>query len=129
MSVEEEEYLGAVTDAQLLTVKVFMGFGEIFSRTYPVREALLAALLEGGVVAPFIENLAALQTLDSPDRFREDHRIWLELTTENLRSTPKQHKQFATEIWSDLPTSTANWPRRVSEVDSRYLPHFVKVLH
>ena len=84
-SAEEEEYLGAVTDAQLLSVRIFQGFGQIFSQTYPLREALLAALLEGGVGTPFIGNLAALEALDPPDRFREDHRIWLEATRELVR--------------------------------------------
>ncbi len=85
LSAEEEEYLGAVRDAQLLTVGVFAGFRQIWGQTYPVREALLAALLKGGVGTPFIDNLAALETLDPPERFREDHRIWLEANRGFLR--------------------------------------------
>ena len=85
LSAEEEEYLGAVRDAQLLTVGVFAGFQQIWGQTYSVREALLAALLRGGVGTPFIDNLAALETLDPPERFREDHRIWLEANREFLR--------------------------------------------
>ncbi len=85
LSAEEEAYLGAVRDAQLLTIGIFQGFGQVFSQTYPVREALLAALLENGIGTPFIGNLAALEELDPPDRFREDHRIWLEATRESLR--------------------------------------------
>ena len=85
LSVEEEEYLSAVKDAQLLSVKIFQDFGQIFSQTYPVRGVLLAALLDGGVGTPFIGNLAALEALDPPDRFEDDHRIWLEATRESLR--------------------------------------------
>ena len=85
LSAEEEEYLGAVRDAQLLSAGIFAGFRQIFSQAYPVREVLLAALLEGGVGTPFIGTLAALEALDPPDRFREDHRIWLEATREFLR--------------------------------------------
>ena len=85
LSAEEDEYLGAVRDAQLLTVRVFAGFQQIFGQTYPVREALLAALLEAGVGTPFIGNLAALEALDPPQRFRDDHRIWLEANRGFLR--------------------------------------------
>jgi len=84
-SAEEAEYLGAVRDAQLLSVQIFAGFRQIFSQAYPVREVLLAALLDGGVGTPFIGTLAALEALDPPDRFQEDHRIWLEATREFLR--------------------------------------------
>ena len=85
LSAEEEEYLSAVKDAQLLSVQVFQNFGQVFSQTYPLRETLLAALLEVGVGTPFIGNLAALEALDPPDRFQEDHEIWLETVREQLR--------------------------------------------
>ncbi|PKB70501.1 MAG: hypothetical protein BZY87_10260 [SAR202 cluster bacterium Io17-Chloro-G6] len=85
LSAEDEEFLAAVTDAQLLSVEIFMGFGQIISQTYPLRETLLAALLEAGVGTPFIGNVAALEALDPPERFREDYRIWLEAARELLR--------------------------------------------
>ena len=84
-SAEENLYLGQVTDAEFLMARVFEGFQGIFGRTYPVREALLAALLEGGVGTPFIDKLAALEALDPPARYREDHRIWLDATRESLQ--------------------------------------------
>ena len=85
LSAKEQEYLDKVAAAAQLTVQVFEGFREIFSQTYPVREVLLAALLEGGVGTPYIGNLAALEALDPPERFREVHRVWLEAVREQLR--------------------------------------------
>ncbi len=82
LSAEDEEFLAAITDAQLLSAEIFMRSAQIISQTYPLRETLLAALLESGVGTPFIGNFAALEALDPPDRFREDHRIWLEATRE-----------------------------------------------
>ncbi len=85
LSVAEEEYLGAVRDAQLLTNGIFVRFQDVFSQSYPVRGALLNALLENGIGTPFIGNLAALEELNPPNRFQDDHQIWLEATRENLR--------------------------------------------
>ena len=85
LSAEDEEFLAAITDAQLLSQEIFMRSAQIISQTYPLRETLLAALLESGVGTPFIGNFAALEALDPPDRFREDHRIWLAATRELLR--------------------------------------------
>ena len=64
LSAEEEEYLSAVKDAQLLSVQIFQNFGQVFSQTYPLRETLLAALLEAGVGTPFAGNLAVLEVLN-----------------------------------------------------------------
>ena len=84
-TMEESNYLGEVLRAEQSAEAIFQAFATVFSQSYPVREALLAALLEGGVGTPFIGKLAILEALDPPDRFREDHRIWLEATRESLR--------------------------------------------
>ena len=85
LSAAEQEYLRGVEESERLMIAVFRGFGQIFSQTYPVREALVSALLEGGIGTPFVGKFAALEALDPPERFREDHRIWLEATRESLR--------------------------------------------
>ena len=85
LSVKEEEYLSLVKSAESLSFEIFAGFRQTFSQSYPTREALLAALLEAGVGTPFLPVLAALEDLDPPERFREDHRIWLEATRELAR--------------------------------------------
>ena len=56
---------------------IFQEFRTVVAQSYAVREALIAALLQAGVGTPFIEKNAILRKLDPPERFREDHQIWL----------------------------------------------------
>ena len=85
LSTEESDYLAEVLRAEESAGAVFEDFGTIFAQTYPVREALIAALLKAGVGTPFIDKLAILEALDPPDRFREDHQTWLDATRELFR--------------------------------------------
>jgi hypothetical protein len=84
-TAEESLYLSAVVGAEQSSIAIFQAFGNIISQTYPLRETLIAALLEAGVGTPFIRKTEVLAELDPPERFREDHRIWLEASREMLR--------------------------------------------
>lgn len=86
LSSEESTYLSEVVRAEQSAMAIFQAFGTIFTQTYPVREALIAALLQAGVGTPFIEKTAILEALVPPERFREDHKIWLEASKEQLRT-------------------------------------------
>jgi len=79
------EYLAEVRRAEFSTAAIFQGFRTVFAQSYPVREALITALLQAGVGTPFIEKTAILEELDPPERFRGDHQIWLEAARELLR--------------------------------------------
>ena len=80
LTAEEERYLQSIRDAVELSDQIFMGFQEILRQSYPTREATLSALLEAGVGTPFKVQLEALEVIDPPDRFQDDHRIWVEST-------------------------------------------------
>ena len=85
LTAAEEEYFQQVRAAQALSDQIFANFGEIFRQAFPLRERLLTALLEAGVGAAFTGKLAALETIDPPERFQEDHRRLLEATREAAR--------------------------------------------
>ena len=85
LTTEESAYLSEVLRAEQSSETIFEGFRSIFAQSYPVREALISALLKAGVGTPFIEKNAILEALDPPERFREDHQIWLENARELLR--------------------------------------------
>ena len=85
LTSEESDYLSEVVRAEKSSGAIFQNFQTIFTQTYPVREALIAALLEAGVGTPFIEKTAILEALDPPERFREDHQVWLKASREMLR--------------------------------------------
>ena len=85
LSPEESIYLSEVVRAEQSAGAIFQAFGTIFSQSYPVREALIAALLQAGVGTPFINKVAILEALDPPERFPEDHQIWLDASRELLR--------------------------------------------
>lgn len=85
LTQEESLYLSEVVRAEQSSGAIFQAFRTIFTQTYPVREALIAALLKAGVGTPFINRTAILENLDPPERFREDHLIWLNASRELLR--------------------------------------------
>lgn len=85
LSPEESDYLKEARRAELSSVAIFQEFRTVVTQSYAVREALIAALLQAGVGTPFIEKNAILGKLDPPERFREDHQIWLEAAREQLR--------------------------------------------
>ena len=62
LTAEESAYLREVLRAERSSEAIFEGFRTVFAQSYPVREAL-----------------------DPPERFRDDHQIWLESARELLR--------------------------------------------
>lgn len=84
-ATEESDYLKEVVRAEWASVAVFQAFGSVLSQAYPVRETLIAALLDGGIGTPFIEKTAILESLDPPEVYRKDHEIWLQASQELLR--------------------------------------------
>jgi len=85
LTAEESAYLREVLRAERSSEAIFEGFRTVFAQSYPVREALISALLQAGVGTPFVEKTAILEALDPPERFRDDHQIWLESARELLR--------------------------------------------
>ena len=69
LTVEESAYLSEVLRAEQSSEAIFEGFRSVFAQSYPVREALISALLRAGVGTPFIEKNAILEALDPPERF------------------------------------------------------------
>ena len=47
---QDEAYYAELAAAQALTQANFANFGEIFSNSWPIRSALISALLDAGVV-------------------------------------------------------------------------------
>lgn len=82
---EEREFLAQVGQAEAASGLIFQKFGVIFDQTYPLRATLIAALIEAGIGTPYIEKLKTLESLDPPDRFKDDHLIWVEAVRELLR--------------------------------------------
>ena len=82
---DEEKYFASVREAQALQDGILAAFGQLFRQSYPVREVLLGALLKAGVGTAFTGKLEALEALDPPERFQEDHRNWVATTRELVR--------------------------------------------
>ena len=84
-STADSDYLREVLRAERSSLPIFQNFRTIIGQTYPLREALIDALLTAGVGTPFIEKTAILEALDPPEEFLEDHQIWLAASREQLR--------------------------------------------
>ena len=57
-STADSDYLREVLRAERSSLPIFQNFRTIFGQTYPLREALIDALLTAGVGTPFIEKTA-----------------------------------------------------------------------
>ena len=79
---QEREYFESVRAARALTEENFENFGAIFSQIWPVREALMSALVEAGVGDAFDGTVAALQEITPPVDLETDHELLLAGTTE-----------------------------------------------
>ena len=56
----------------------------LFQQVWPTPETLFDALYQAGAGTVFVETLAALEALDAPDLFRDDHLITLEIARESV---------------------------------------------
>ncbi len=85
LTSEESNYLSEVRRAEQASTAIFRAFGQVISQVYPLRETLIAALIEAGIGTPFVEKTAILESLDPPEAFRKDHQTWLETSRELLQ--------------------------------------------
>ena len=74
----EQAYLDDVEGAAMLIGEKFAQFGELMGRVYATRGALFEALEEAGAGTAFDAGLAAMEALDPPERFRDDHALGLD---------------------------------------------------
>jgi hypothetical protein len=80
-----KEYFASVRAARALTAQNFENFNSIFGRTWPLRQALIAALEEAGVGVAFDGTVEALQGITPPTDLETDHELLLAATTELAR--------------------------------------------
>ncbi len=78
----EIEYFESVRAARALTDENFENFGAIFGRVWPIREALISALVQAGVGDAFDSTVAALQGITPPVDLETDHELLLAGTIE-----------------------------------------------
>ena len=90
----EQAYLDEVEGAAMLIVQNFDHFGEVINSVYPTRGALFGALTEAGAGTAFDDGLAAMEALDPPERFREEH----ELALDGLRDFQRVDRQVGQSV-------------------------------
>lgn len=71
---QDEAYYAELAAAQALTQANFANFGEIFTRSWPVRSALISALLDAGVGNAFFDGLEALKQIQPPPHLQAAHQ-------------------------------------------------------
>ena len=74
----EQAYLDDIEGVTMLIGEKFAHFGELMGRVYATRGALFEALEEAGVGTAFDAGLAAMEALEPPERFRDDHALGLD---------------------------------------------------
>ena len=95
----EQAYLDEVEGAAMLIAQNFDRFGDVINSVFPTRGALLGALTEAGAGTAFDDGLAAMEALDPPERFREEH----ELALDGLREFQRVDRQVGQAVLdSDL---------------------------
>ena len=71
---QDEAYYAELAAAQALTRANFRNFGEIFSSSWPIRSALISALLDAGVGNAFFDGLEALKQIQPPPHLQTVHQ-------------------------------------------------------
>lgn len=71
---QDEAYFAELNAAQALTQANFSNFGEIFGSSWPVRSALISALLNAGVGKAFLDGLEALKQVQPPPHLQTVHQ-------------------------------------------------------
>ncbi len=90
----EQAYLDEVEGAALLIAENFAHFGRVMDSVFPTRGALFGALAEAGAGTAFDDGLAAMEALDPPERFREEH----ELALDGLREFQRVDRQVGQAV-------------------------------
>ena len=74
----EQAYLDELEGVTMLIGEKFAQFGELMGRVYATRGALFEALEEAGAGTAFDAGLAAMEALEPPARFRDEHALGLD---------------------------------------------------
>ncbi len=74
----EQAYLDDIEGVAMLIGEKFAQFGELMGRVYATRGALFEALEEAGAGTAFDAGLAAMEALEPPERFRDEHELALD---------------------------------------------------
>ena len=93
----EQAYLDDVAGVAVLIGEKFAHFGEIIDQVFPTREALFGALTEAGAGTAFDSGLEALEALEPPERFRDEH----ELALDRLRELQRVDRQVGEAVESN----------------------------
>ena len=78
LTAAEQAYLDDVEGVAMLIGEKFAQFGELMGRVYATRGALFEALEEAGAGTAFDSGLAAMEALEPPERFRDEHELALD---------------------------------------------------
>ncbi len=81
----DQGYFKEVREALDLANFKFARFGAALNQTYPTRERITQALTEAGIGTVFADTLEALEDIDPPDRYSEEHHRLVEVHREMVR--------------------------------------------
>ena len=90
----EQAYLDEVENAAGLLLENFARFGEVMAGVFATRGALFGALEEAGAGTAFDSGLAAMEALEPPERFRDEH----ELALDGLREFQRLDRQVGQAV-------------------------------
>ena len=90
----EQAYLDEVENAAGLLLENFARFAEVMSGVFATRGALFGALGEAGAGTAFDSGLAAMEALEPPERFRDEH----ELALDSLREFQRLDRQVGQAV-------------------------------
>ncbi len=77
-TADEQAYLDEVESAAGLVLENFDGFAEVMMGVFATRGALFRALEDAGAGTSFDSGLAAMEALEPPERFRDEHELALD---------------------------------------------------
>ena len=90
----EQAYLDEVEGAAGLVLENFDRFAEVMMRVFGTRGALFGALEDAGAGTSFDSGLAAMEALEPPERFRDEH----ELALDQLREFQRLDRQVGQAV-------------------------------
>lgn len=93
-TANEQAYLEDVSAAAALIDEQFAKFRTVFNGVYETRGALIFALQQAGVGTAFDSSLAAMEALEPPERFRNEH----DLALDGLREFQQADKEIGQAI-------------------------------